>query len=111
MSEENNKKIQDNSHDLWAVRKAKLDNMRAAGFDPFRASWEQTHTSKTAIESYDESLEEGQNTEHEVSVAGRILFYRLMGKASFLKLLDRDGIIQLYVSRDGLPEGVYIDDF
>ena len=111
MNEENNKKIQDNSHDLWAVRKAKLDNMRAAGFDPFRASWEQTHTSKTAIESYDESLEEGQNTEHEVSVAGRILFYRLMGKASFLKLLDRDGIIQLYVSRDGLPEGVYNDDF
>ena len=109
MSENN--KIQDNSHDLWAVRKAKLDAMRASGFDPFRANWDQTHTSKTAVESFDNSLPEGENTQHEVSVAGRILFYRLMGKASFLKILDRDGIIQLYVSRDGLPEGVYNDDF
>ena len=109
MSENN--KIQDNSHDLWAVRKAKLDAMRASGFDPFRANWDQTHTSKTAVESFDNSLPEGENTAHEVSVAGRILFYRLMGKASFLKILDRDGIIQLYVSRDGLPEGVYNDDF
>jgi len=40
-----------------------------------------------------------------------VLIFRLMGKASFLKILDRDGIIQLYVSRDGLPEGVYNEDF
>lgn len=85
--------------------------MRENGFDPFRANWNQTHTSKTAIESYDNSLEEGKDTEHEVSVAGRVLVYRLMGKASFLKILDRDGIIQLYVSRDALPEGVYNNDF
>ena len=101
----------DNSHDLFAVRKAKLDKMRASGFDPFRAHWNQTHTSKTAIESFDPSTPEGENSEHEVSVAGRITVYRLMGKASFLKILDRDGIIQLYVSRDALPEGVYNDDF
>ncbi len=110
MSEEQ-KTIQDNSHDLFAVRKAKLDAMRAKGFDPFRAEWTPTHTSKTAIESFDNSLEEGQNSEHEVSVAGRVLVFRLMGKASFLKIQDRDGIIQLYVARDGLPEGVYNDDF
>lgn len=111
MSQENNTTIQDNSHDLRAVRKAKLDNMRAKGFDPFRANWNQTHTSKTAVESYDPTTPEGENSQHEVSVAGRVLIFRLMGKASFLKILDRDGIIQLYVSRDGLPEGVYNEDF
>ena len=110
MSQQEEKKT-DNSHDLFAVRKAKLDSMRDKGFDPFRAEWEQTHTSKTAIESFDPSTPEGENSPHEVSVAGRILVYRLMGKASFLKILDRDGIIQLYVSRDALPEGVYNDDF
>ncbi len=108
---ENTPNIQDISHDLFAVRKAKLESMRAKGFDPFRANWNQTHTSKTAVESYDNSIPEGENSEHEVSVAGRVLVYRLMGKASFLKILDRDGIIQLYVSRDGLPEGVYNEDF
>lgn len=101
----------DNSHDLYAVRKGKLDRMRAGGFDPFRAEWKQTHTSKEAVESFDPNTPEGENSQHEVSVAGRILVYRLMGKASFLKILDRDGIIQLYVSRDALPEGVYNDDF
>lgn len=110
MSDEQ-KIIQDNSHDLYAVRKAKLDSMRAKGFDPFRAEWEQTYTSKTAIESFDDSIEEGMNSEHEVSVAGRVLVFRLMGKASFVKIQDRDGIIQLYISRDGLPEGVYNEDF
>ena len=110
MSEET-KITEDNSHDLFAVRKGKLDAMRAGGFDPFRANWNQSHTSKTAVESYDESLEEGQATPHEVSVAGRVLVFRLMGKASFLKILDRDGIIQLYVSRDDLPEGFYNNEF
>ena len=66
MSQENTK-IEDNSHDLWAVRKAKLDNMRASGFDPYRENWNQTHTSKTAIESYDPSTPEGENSQHEVS--------------------------------------------
>lgn len=101
----------DNSHDLIAVRKGKLEAMRALGYDPFRQNWEQTHTSKTAIEAYDPSTPDGENSEFEVSVAGRVLVYRLMGKASFVKIQDRDGIIQLYIARDGLPEGVYNDWF
>ena len=84
---ESGKNLQDISHDLFAVRKAKLDSMREKGFDPFRADWNQTHTSKSAVESYDPATVDGENSEHEVSVAGRILVYRLMGKASFLKIL------------------------
>ncbi len=41
------------------------------------------------------------------TVAGRIKFYRLMGKASFIKIEDESGILQIYVARDNLPEGFY----
>lgn len=110
MSQET-KTTEDNSHDLFAVRKGKLDAMRALGYDPFRQNWEQTHTSKEAIESFDMSIPEGENSEHEVSVAGRVMVFRLMGKASFVKIRDRDGIIQVYFARDALPEGAYNDWF
>ncbi len=44
-------------------------------------------------------------------VSGRIKFFRLMGKASFLKIEDESGILQIYVARDNLPEGFYNDIF
>ena len=44
-------------------------------------------------------------------VAGRIKFFRLMGKASFLKIEDESGMLQVYVARDHLPEGFYNDIF
>lgn len=47
----------------------------------------------------------------EVSVAGRMMTRRIMGKASFVTLQDVGGRIQLYVARDSLPEGVYNDQF
>ncbi len=104
--------------DLIAVRRAKLEALRAEGQDPFRANWAQTHTSAEAVKSYEAweaeqpplPEEEGAHREDcpdEVSVAGRIVVFRVMGKASFVKILDRDGQIQLYVTRDGLPEGIY----
>ncbi|MGB0369700.1 MAG: lysine--tRNA ligase [Opitutales bacterium] len=96
----------DNSSDQFAVRNEKLDKLRTDGQDPFRQNWEQKHTSKTAVALYDDSLAEDQE-QARVSVAGRILTFRIMGKASFVKIMDRDGIIQLYVTRDALPEGVY----
>ena len=77
--------------------------MRENGFDPFRANWEQTHTSEKAIGLLPEDQEEGP----EVSVAGRIVAFRLMGKATFLKILDRKGKIQSYVRRDEIGEEEY----
>jgi len=155
---------QDNSHDLFAVRREKLDKLRAAGRDPFRANWEQTHTSKQArldfesneqayfdanpevpaqLQAYEAAaeawnaakrerrakIEAGELTPEDplalpevpekpeippgpaVSVAGRVVTFRVMGKASFLKILDRDGSIQIYVTRDDLPAGDYNDFF
>ena len=101
-----NKIQHENTHDLYSVRKAKLEAMRAKGFDPFSQNWQPTHTSEEAKKLF-EQKGEGQ----EVSLAGRILVYRLMGKASFMKIQDRKGIMQLYFSRDDLPEGKYNEDF
>ncbi|GAB7205992.1 hypothetical protein OS21_24840 [Dickeya oryzae] len=47
----------------------------------------------------------------EVTVAGRMMTRRIMGKASFVTLQDVGGRIQLYVARDDLPEGVYNEQF
>lgn len=96
---------EDNTHDLYAVRMQKLEDLRARGEDPFRANCEQTHTSKEALGLLPDDLEEGP----EVAVAGRIVAFRLMGKASFIKILDRDGLIQSYVSRDAIGQEAYAD--
>ena len=89
--------------DQVAVRKDKLDKMRESGIDPFRANWDQTHVSKEAIAL----LPVEEETGPEVSVAGRIVAFRLMGKASFIKILDRAGKIQSYVRRDEIGEDEY----
>ena len=86
-----------------AVRRAKLDHLRALGYDPFISNCEQTHTSSEAIALLAEGMEIGP----EVSVAGRIVALRLMGKASFIKILDRAGKIQSYVRKDEIGEMEY----
>ena len=58
-----------------------------------------------AIAAYDESLEDSDQAL--VNVAGRIVVFRLMGKASFIKIQDSAGQIQCYVTRDELAEGEY----
>ena len=89
--------------DLFAVRKTKLEAMREDGSDPFSSNFSQTHTSSQALGLLPDDLEEGP----EVSIAGRIVVLRLMGKASFLKILDRDGRIQAYVRRDAIGDDSY----
>ncbi len=89
--------------DQVAVRRDKLDRMRESGIDPFRANWEQTHVAEEVLSLLSEEEEQGP----EVSVAGRIVAFRLMGKASFLKILDRSGKIQSYVRKDEIGEEEY----
>lgn len=89
--------------DIFAVREAKLKALREQGADPFRANWNQTHTSREAVAAYVDDEEQSPT----VSVAGRITVFRLMGKAAFVKILDRDGPIQLYFKRDIVGEEEY----
>lgn len=91
------------TNDLFAVRMAKLEAMRKEGYDPFRANWEQKHTSLEALAFYDEQMDSSP----EVSVAGRILVFRAMGKASFIKIQDRAGQIQLYVKSEEIGDAAY----
>ncbi len=88
------------SNDLFAVRREKLAILREAGEDPFRANWDQSHVAADCPALLPEGAEEGP----EVSVAGRIVALRVMGKASFVKLLDRSGVVQCYLTRDALGE-------
>lgn len=86
---------EDISHDQHAVRLKKLQDMRTAGFDPFRASVEQTHFSAEAMALH----VEGQDNAVTVKVAGRLVVIRDMGKSQFVKILDQQGHIQLYLKK------------
>lgn len=93
----------ENTHDLYAVRLAKLQEMRAQGFDPFQANFEPTHTSAEAVASFRDEEEKGAS----VSVAGRLMAMRLMGKSIFAKLQDMHGQIQLYLKKDEVGEEAF----
>lgn len=99
MSEQN----QEDTHDLYTVRLNKLQAMREEGCDPFHENCEQTHTSAEAQAVY---IEDEDNSPV-VKVAGRMTVFRLMGKAAFVKILDRDGLIQLYFKQDEVGEDAY----
>ena len=95
----------ENTHDLYAVRLRKLEELREEGRNPFAANCEQSHTSKAALELFDDNMPDEEQPV--VKVAGRVVVFRVMGKASFIKIQDRDGQIQCYFTRDELPEGEY----
>ncbi|MDR1456661.1 MAG: lysine--tRNA ligase [Puniceicoccales bacterium] len=92
-----------NTSDIFHVRLQKLAFLRAAGVDPYRHDFSQTHTSERVRELLVDRTEFGG----EVAVAGRILSFRLMGKAAFLVLLDRAGTIQCYVKKNDLGDANY----
>jgi len=93
----------DISHDQHAVRRQKLADLRAGGFDPFRAHFDQTHFSADAIKLH----VEGQDNAVTVSVAGRLTIIRDMGKSQFVKILDQQGLIQIYVKKDVIGDDSY----
>ncbi len=103
MAQNNQQKGQDVSQ-LVKVRREKLAELQAAGKDPFQiVKYDQTeHTDeiKNNFEAYDGK---------DVSIAGRLMFKRKMGKASFGNIQDRDGRIQIYATRDELGEDAYND--
>lgn len=99
---------------LERVRREKLAQLQAEGKDPFQITkYDQTHHTKEILDHFDEFAgeldEEGNYVKEptEVSIAGRMLFKRVMGKASFANLQDRDGRIQIYVSRNDLGDDAY----
>ena len=104
----NNNQTQNSTNEL-AVRREKLNALYEAGKNPFEITkYNVTHKSTSAIALFEEkesTLAEGETVN--VSIAGRMVSRRIMGKASFAHLLDGEGKIQLYVARDGIGEEDY----
>ena len=98
---ENNQEQLDENH-LIAIRKEKLKELQSQGKDPFKVTkYNRTHLSQEIKDNYEEL--EGKD----VSVAGRIMAKRIMGKASFCTIQDAKGKIQSYVSINDLGEESY----
>ncbi|HEJ9627225.1 MULTISPECIES: lysine--tRNA ligase [Proteus] len=93
------------------TRREKLSALRDNG-NAFPNDFRRDALSDELHQKYDAmSAEELEAANVEVSIAGRMMTRRIMGKASFATLQDMGGRIQLYVSRDDLPEGIYNEQF
>ena len=89
---------------LLKVRREKLQDLQERGKDPFQITkYDMTHHSMEIKDNFDEL--EGKT----VSIAGRMMFKRVMGKASFCNIQDLQGSIQSYVARDNIGEESYAD--
>ncbi len=96
---------------LIAERKSKLDKLREAG-NPFVNDFKPENLAQNILNDYDQfSKEELEEKSVKVSIAGRMMLKRVMGKASFATLQDSSGKIQIFVTRDELPEGFYNEQF
>lgn len=99
---QNNSETQQDIGQLMKVRRDKLAELQANGENPFDVTtYNQEYHTSDIHENFDEM--EGK----QVSIAGRLMSKRVMGKASFFDLRDRCGKIQLYVTRDDMGEDVY----
>lgn len=92
--------------ELFQVRLEKLDRLRSKGIDPYPRNYDRSHLTREAIALFEsEESEDGENTDStQVSVAGRIMALRGLGRASFLDLLDGSGKIQAMLRRNTLGD-------
>lgn len=103
---DNNQELQElqDLNEILKVRRLKLRELQEADKDPFKVvKYDVTYSSGDIINHFEQM--EGQN----VSIAGRLMSKRAMGKASFSHIQDRDGRIQVYVRIDEVGESVYED--
>ena len=92
---------------LIAERRRKLDALRDAG-NAYPNDFRRNATADELHRTFEDHDNDRLQEEHvRVSVGGRMMVKRVMGKASFIKLQDRSGQIQVRLERDRLPEGVY----
>ena len=98
----NNQEQELDLNQLMKIRREKLVKLQADGKDPFEIiKFDRTHNSKQIKDNFEEL--EGKD----VTIAGRIMAKRIMGKASFCHIQDNEGRIQSYVSINDLGEESY----
>ena len=89
--------------EIRAARLEKAEQIKQLGFNPYAYKWEVTHCAAQLQDKYAD-LANGEEVEVEVSVAGRILARRIMGKLAFFNLQDETGTIQLYLEKKRILE-------
>lgn len=90
---------ENDSNEILRVRREKLTNLQATGHDPFAVTeFDVSHHAKEIIENFK------QMDGREVSIAGRMMSRRVMGKAMFSDIADQSGNIQLYISVNDMNE-------
>ena len=96
---------------LIAKRRDKLEALRESlGSNPYRNGFKRDSLAGNLQSEYSDTTSEQLTTlKRKVSIAGRLMTQRIMGKASFAHVRDMTGDIQIYVKRDSLPEEVYQD--
>ncbi|MFA5408695.1 MAG: OB-fold nucleic acid binding domain-containing protein, partial [Bacilli bacterium] len=90
------------------VRREKMQDLKNRGIDPFGESYKVTSNSKEIKDLYDSyTIEELEEKNIDVSIAGRIMTKRIKGKAGFMNIQDKFGEIQVYVKLDNIGEEKY----
>ena len=82
------------------IRLEKLEELRKLNVNPYPYSYDVTHYTSQILENENDYIKENTEDAPRVSVAGRVMTRRIMGKASFFTLQDSKGIIQVYIRRD-----------
>jgi lysyl-tRNA synthetase, class II len=101
--------IQEDENSIIALRREKCQVWREAG-QAFPTDFRRDQWANDVVEAHQDKDGDALKAEGiKVTVAGRVMLRRIMGKASFVHIQDMSGRIQLYVRRDELPEGVYQD--
>ena len=103
-NQQNNQNQEQDINQILKARREKLSTLQEAGKDPFQITKYDVTTHSQDIKDNFDAME-GKT----VSVAGRMMFKRVMGKASFCNIADLKGNIQSYVARDSIGEEPYAD--
>ena len=101
----------ENKYELQRIQKA--DKLRELGYNPYPHNIKKGISTKEFLEEFEylKELENKRDESKEITLSGRVKFLRIMGKATFAKIEDESGIIQIYIARDNLPEGFYNEVF
>ncbi|MDY0268728.1 MAG: lysine--tRNA ligase [Trichloromonas sp.] len=100
--------IMEDLNDILVQRRAKLEELRGAGINPYANDFSVTHTSAEVAGAHEEDDAAAlEGCDERYVVAGRIMARRDFGKAAFIQLQDRKGRLQVYVGRDNIGEEAF----
>ncbi len=91
--------------EIRATRLDKVAQLKQLGLNPYAYGWHSTHTT-AELQAKFADLENGEEVDLDVAVAGRIIARRIMGKLAFFNLLDETGTIQLYLEKKRITESM-----